>query len=157
MTVQCAQDPLVPPVTVVEGIGDLEDFFHSQLLCINPLDGPSDTVLCYSVNGLIVYQKQGESCDLVSTTGPDEGTLASVYPNPATGTLYVKMPAAVTESSYQVRMYSSIGNCMIHTAADCHEGLLTLEVSQLQTGNYWGLVQGRDGKYWPFKFEKIGE
>ncbi|MCW5922882.1 MAG: T9SS type A sorting domain-containing protein [Saprospiraceae bacterium] len=154
MTVQCATDPTAPPVTVVEGIGDMQIFFHSEVQCINPLDGPSDYIVCYSVNGEIVYMKPDENCDLSSTTLPEKRALASVFPNPTADWLYIDIPVNVTEPTYQVRIYSALGACTFSPKQSTADGLLLIDVSGLNPGSYWGVVWGNDGKAFPFMFVK---
>jgi outer membrane protein assembly factor BamB len=158
--VECPNTPdfqIADPITIVEGMGDLEDFFHAPFHCINPLDGPSDYIVCFSVNGQIVYMKPGESCDLTATTLPDDHTRISVYPNPADERLYIDIPALVAESAYQLRIYNTLGACILTPKMAPSSGLLTVDIARLSPGSYWGMLLGADGKTFPFAFIKKGE
>ncbi|MEZ4964222.1 MAG: T9SS type A sorting domain-containing protein [Saprospiraceae bacterium] len=152
LMVQCANDSL-DMITVVEGIGDLEDFFHSEVLCINPLDGPSDLILCYSVGGEIVYKKPDESCELSSTTHPGKKNLIRVYPNPATGRLYIDMPVDGSSQGYQVQVFNTLGEpVIINPNLSTADGLLSVDISGLNPGSYWCLIRDEDGNTFPFAF-----
>jgi hypothetical protein len=151
MRVQCANDSL-DAVTVVEGIGDLEEFFRSEVQCINPLDGPSNYILCYSVGGEIVYMKPGESCDLSSTSFPGDPGRIVVYPNPVTDWLYINSPAEGNSQHYDIQVYNTLGKAVITTHAPTVGDLLSVEVTGLPSGSYWGIIRDEDGNIYPFSF-----
>ncbi|MCC6411250.1 MAG: T9SS type A sorting domain-containing protein [Saprospiraceae bacterium] len=154
MTIYCASDSFAPPVTVVEGMGDLEDFFHSEKYCINPLDGPSDHILCFSVNGEIVYQVPGETCDLTSTSQPVR-PIVSIHPNPAEDLIYIEMPTDQPEPVYQVRIFNTLGSCLSNQSILSDGHLLLVDVSVLPPGSYWGVVYGDGGGAFSFGFLKF--
>lgn len=155
MTVHCAADTTAPPLTVVEGMGDLEDFFRSEVLCINPLDGPEDYLLCYSVDGEVVYMKPGENCDLSATTIPGKRKPVAVYPNPVVGQLYIDIPIDAAGPAYQVLIYNALGGLLLDQNCFVAGGLLSVDVSGLYPGSYWGVVRCEDGKMLPFMFVRI--
>lgn len=158
-TVTCAatddpENPGISSITIVEGMGDFEDFLFAPLHCANAIDGPSDIIVCFSVNGQIVYMKPGESCDLTATTLPDNPTRISVYPNPADERLYIDIPVSVAESAYQLRIYNTLGACILTPQLAPSGGLLTVDIARLSPGSYWGMLLGADGKTFPFAFIK---
>lgn len=147
MIVQCATGT-TDTVTVVEGIGDLEDFFHSEVQCINPLDGPGDYILCYSVSGEIVYMKPGENCDLSATNLPGKQAVISVYPNPAFDKLFIEFGDA--ENADQIDCFDALGCRVLNAGAlPAGEGL---DVSRLPAGFYSGVVHLRGKRLAVFKF-----
>jgi hypothetical protein len=148
MRVECGSDSIDSPITVVEGIGDLEEFFHSEVQCINPFDGPTDLLVCYSVNGQIIYTKSGENCDLSSTHLPSNWTRASVYPNPANEQLHLDIPSNTAE----LIIYNSLGMCVLNQHCTAVGGLLSADVSGLRPGSYWGVVRSEYGKMYTFVF-----
>lgn len=150
MAVRCATDSF-DTVTVVEGMGDLEDFFRSAVQCINPLDGPSDLILCFTVNGEIVFLKPGETCDLSSTTNP-AGRVVAVYPNPVFDRLYIDLPDEASHQTYRVRIYNALGKCLLSQNTPVVNGLLSVGVPDLNGGRFWGVLHNDDGKIYNFTF-----
>lgn len=155
MTVRCENDSTAPFVTVIEGIGDIKDFFYSETQCINPLDGPSNEILCYSVNGNVVYLKQGANCDLSSIDHDVKQGKIKVYPNPAKDHLYILIPAEEGSATYQIRIYNTLGAPMGTQQVALVSRLLDADVSTLPPGNYWGVISSDNGRYFPFSFGKL--
>jgi len=151
MRVQCVNDSL-DAVTVVEGIGNLEEFFRSEVQCINPLDGPSNYILCYSVGGEIVYMKPGESCDLSSTNFPGNPKRIAVYPNPASDWLYINCPAEGNPGCYYIQVYNTLGMVVMTSRVPVVGDLLSVEIAGLPSGSYWGAIRDEDGHIYPFSF-----
>lgn len=148
MRVECDSNAIGAPITVVEGIGDLEEFFYSAVQCINPFDGPTDLLLCFSVNGQIIYMKAGESCELSSTSLPGNWTRASVYPNPTSERLYLD----ISSTDAELMVYNSLGMCVLNQHCAVVGGLLSADVSGLRAGSYWGVARSADGKMYAFGF-----
>lgn len=154
MTMVCASDSFAPPVTVVEGMGDLESFFYSKWHCVNPFDGPSNDLLCFSVNGQIVYKVPGETCELTSTSQPVR-PVVNVYPNPASDLMHIEMPMDQPEPVYQVRIYNLLGSCLSNQSIRSDGRLLPVDVSASPPGSYWGVVHDDGGTTFSFGFVKL--
>ncbi|MEZ4918148.1 MAG: T9SS type A sorting domain-containing protein [Saprospiraceae bacterium] len=152
--IQCAGDSS-SSVTVVEGIGDLENFFFSEVLCINPLDGPTDLLVCYAVDGQTVYLKQGSNCDLSSSNEIDKNNTARVYPNPVVDDLHLVLPKNDIDSrGGDIRIYNALGICVFEQKKVLVEGEVVLNVSLLPTGIYKGFLQNESGRVYSFGFVK---
>jgi Secretion system C-terminal sorting domain len=152
MKFQCDDEP-IDTLTIVEGIGDLGEFFHAELQCINPLDGSGKTINCFSVNGEIVYKRIGEDCDLISTSHPiNSEKPIIVYPNPTNGLLYLNLSNIDYNQIMQVHIYSSLGTLKLRQDLVKTNGLFSIETSDLNDGIYLGQVILGDGQVIPFEF-----
>jgi hypothetical protein len=151
MKFQCDDDPY-DTLNIVEGIGDLGEFFHAEFQCINPLEAPARTINCFSVNGEIVYQRAGETCDLISTNQPPNTVKPlTAYPNPANDLLYLNLSMQKYEQ-VQVNIYSSLGTLKLRQDLIKTNGLFSIETSVLNDGIYLGQVILGNGQVIPFEF-----
>lgn len=152
MQVYCAADSTAPLHTVVEGMGNLEEFFFSEIQCINPLDGPTDLLECFRVNGETLYLKPGASCELSATEGPEQLPRAAVFPNPAAELLNITLPQRHTAAAYRVLIYHASGQLALDQTLMPVADALQVPVSALSPGAYYGQLRRANGESRVFAF-----
>jgi len=131
----------------IEGIGETFALFNSETVC-SLWDGVLLYVRCFSTNGQLLYQRPDVSgCYTSAVTDVELGAIR-VYPNPASGILYVESEneAQITN----VMIYNGLGVLALATSTLLPENN-GIDISVLLPGFYSGLVHLGDGAIRAFK------
>lgn len=83
---------------------------------------------------------------------PAENISISVYPNPATNNLYISGIEDIGKIK-SVNIYNTTGVTVITSFSSNSANKLILDVSSLKKGNYYGIIEGSEGKQ-IFRFVK---
>ena len=125
----------------VEGIGEMEALFYSEGFC-SLWDGNPLYIRCFSTNGQMLYQRPDVSGCYTSAVGDVEMGATQVYPNPASGILYVETKNE--EEIRSIQICNSLGVIVLNK-----NHLLpfnkSIDITALTSGFYTGLVHFKNG------------
>ncbi len=146
LTLQCTTDIILDSTMWIEGMGDIESLFWTESFC-SAIDGDGASIRCFTTNGQLLYLRPDlEGCYTTSVDNLESGSL-KVYPNPSYGILHFDINNE--QPIERILMYDSVGK-MVLTASK----LLTeddLDVSNLASGFYIGIIHFRDNSFRTFK------
>lgn len=75
---------------------------------------------------------------------PSEFINAELYPNPANDKIFIKLPNALLFKESEIKIYNSLGTCVLTINENQQATLTTVDVSNLADGLYICNVNGRD-------------
>jgi hypothetical protein len=78
----------------------------------------------------------------------------SVYPNPFTGNLSIDWKGAKANEDVTLRIVNILGQQVFQSAVQLRNGTNTVQLPEVNAGNYVLLIQGKDGKTWSQKLVK---
>ena len=122
----------------IEGMGATGGMFESTFLCSADVSGPQ--LLCYSLNGQVLYHTQSSCAESTVSTKPigQNSALLRLYPNPTIGRLSVKG----VNFPYAVRVFDLTGR-VVWKSYNVNNN--EIDLSTLLTGIYLVEITGISG------------
>ncbi|MBK8966123.1 MAG: T9SS type A sorting domain-containing protein [Lewinellaceae bacterium] len=137
----------------IEGMGDNGMLFETALFCASPSE-EHIAIRCFSTAGNLVYLRPGlAGCYSSTVAGQPPVEALHVYPNPATGTLFIHLEQPGHIRS--VRLGSFLGEPAVEFDWTETQHGIRLNINALPPGWYAGSIQLQDGRTQSFKFAKI--
>jgi hypothetical protein len=120
----------------IEGMGDLERLFWTEVFCSMGEDGPPVLIRCFSTNGQLLYKRPDVDGCYTSSSKYVDLSVIKVYPNPASDVLFFDIEDIALLNS--VNVFNAVGHLVLRNQLFLSEG--KIDVSHLPNGFYTGIA-----------------
>lgn len=131
----------------IEGMGDVERLFWTEVFCSLGEDGPPVLIRCFSTNGQLLYKRSDVDGCYTNSTNDLDWLSMKVYPNPASDVLYFELEDISLINS--VNIFDATGHLMLSNQKFLSEG--KIDVSHLPNGFYIGIAYFKNETQKSFK------
>jgi hypothetical protein len=137
----------IDTTTWIEGMGDVERLFWTEVFCSMGEDGPPVLIRCFSTNGQLLYKRPDvDGCYTSSSKGVNLPKM-KVYPNPASDMLLFDMEDISLLNI--VNLFDAVGHLVSRNQIFLSEG--KIDVSHLPNGFYTGIAYFKNETQMSFK------
>lgn len=131
----------------IEGMGDVERLFWTEVFCSMGEDFPPAFIRCFSTNGQLLYKRPDVDGCYTSSSKDVVLPEMKVYPNPASDILFFDMENISLLNS--VSLFNAVGHIVLRNQIPSSEG--KIDISHLPNGFYTGIVHFQNAPLESFK------
>ena len=122
--------------TWIEGMGDVDRLFWTEVFCSLGEDFPPAFIRCFSTNGQLLYKRPDVDGCYTSSSKDVVLLEMKVYPNPVSDVLFFDLKDVSLLSS--VNLFNTVGALVMRNQTPLNEG--KIDVSHLPNGFYTGIA-----------------